>query len=99
MTHERRALRSENPWIAMTYLLAHRVPNGGALLSDDEGLALVATGLDAGEADRIAADVWQTEGPVLRTGAGRAVRMYTEALHENDAIALRRDVVRLLAAV
>lgn len=83
----------------MSYLLASRARNGAALLSDAEGLALVVSGLPQETADRIAAEVWTTEGPVLHTGSGLAVRMYTDAVPDNEVVSLRADVSRLLAAV
>jgi len=98
MQTERRTARSNNPWTAMKYLLERRVP-GAALLSDAEGLTLVSSRLEEPEADRIAAEVWSTEGPVLHTGAGLAVRMYTSALPANELSGLHADVSRLLAAV
>lgn len=97
MENDRRTQRSQNPWIAMKYLLEQRAP-AGAVLSDPEGLTLVSAGYEGEEADRIAAEIWREESLELQTGAGLPVRMFAD-VRGPELVRLRGDVTRILATV
>jgi hypothetical protein len=96
---ERRKNRSENTWTSLENLFATRVPFGTAVLSDEQGLPIVASGIPDNEIERAAAELLRSHQASIVTGTGISLRLGTTGIDARGLEGLRTDVSRILAAV
>jgi hypothetical protein len=82
---ERRKNRSENTWTAV--------------LSDEQGLPIVASGIPDNEIERAAAELLRSHQASIVTGTGISLRLGTTGIDARGLEGLRTDVSRILAAV
>lgn len=99
MIAERRKNRSQNLWTSLENLFAARIPFGTAVLSDEQGLPIAATGIPSNEVDRAAAELVRSHRVSIMTGTGIPLRLGTTGLDERGLERLRADVGRMLATV
>lgn len=96
---ERRKNRSQNTWTSLENLFATRVPFGTAVLSDEQGLPIVASGIPDNEIERAAAELLRSHQASIVTGTGISLRLGTTGIDAQGLEGLRSDVTRILAAV